>query len=188
MRLCAPVLGLAVLASLAGAQGTAPRWRFGVAVAGPADVLDNGGNHVKLAIGEVVEAARVWPTHSRTTGALVLRIATSAVNGEMAGTTWNAGRAFIVDLAVRAEHPAGERGSLFGGVGLSRWTGPSHTAPFTGAAAAQLAVEAGGAVRIGGGPWDGFATVHLDRFGPDDDRGVLSGSVFRWMVGVRRAY
>lgn len=186
-----PSLFLLALASFpvaAHAQAERRPWRFGFQLNAPARVLKSGPSTITLGIGEGLEVARVLGTRERLRGVALVRINSAPVNGEGGGGSWTAGRAFIIDLSVRAERAVSTRIDLFGGAGISHWSGPGDTAPFAGAAGILYAAELGGSASIGSGPWRGSATVHITQFGPDDERQMQSGAVFRALIGVHRDY
>jgi hypothetical protein len=189
MRPALLLAGVAVVSSTALAQTAAApsTWRFGAEVSAPARILSNGSNHMSLGIGEALEAERFVGGSGATRAAVILRVGTAAVNGTGDSNDWNPGQAFIADVAVRAEHSSPKL-ELFIGGGISHWSGPASVSPFSGAAAALLSAEVGGAIRHGTGPWRFSATAHATKFGPNDDRGVVSGTVLRFMLGVQRDY
>ena len=92
----------------------------------------------------------------------------------------------VLDIGGQVERGISDRMALFGGAGVSHWSGPDNLAPFTGAGALLLGVNGGLAVRPGEGLWRIDFGANLTRFGADDSRGVATGFVWRFSMGLRR--
>jgi hypothetical protein len=186
-----PSAVLILVATVATAPGavafgqTASSWRFGGAISAPGDILDAGTGKISLGLGFAGEAARVWPVRANLATTLVARIATAGVKGEQGGLEWDAGRAVILDVFLRAERAIRTRGGVFGGVGVAHWSGPENTAPFAGAGAVLMATEAGVSWRINES-LQAVLTTNLTLIGADDTRQVASGTVWRMYLGVQR--
>ena len=171
------------------------QWRFGVALSAPTRLLkatsltapDSVFGHVDLGFGGGIEAGRSWNVQPMMTGAVVLRLTTAAVNAEAAGTSWSPGRAYAFEAIAQIDRAINDRASLFGGIALSHWSGPSHTAPFTGIAPVLVGADAGFSLRPGDGPWHIDLTANLTRFGASEKSGAATGFAWRWLIGVRHA-
>ena len=195
LRLLAPacVAALVLLPRVLTAQ-TEPRWRFGASVTAPTRILavstltvaDSNGSHVDVGIGISANASRAWPLRSGAVVSVHGRLTTAAVQTSSGGGKWSPGRAFIADASGRIERQTSPRTILFGGAGLSHWSGPNDTEPFTTAGPVLLFVEAGLSARPGEGPFYADFSASLTRFGPDDARDIASGYVWRFTVGVHR--
>ena len=190
LRLLIPACVLASNIAVAQHQS---QWRFGVSLAAPTRMLDvnsltapdSSNGRVSLGVGVGAEAARAWELKPHVTGVVFARATTAQVHGQEAGVDWSPGRAWIVEAGARVERDVSDRASLFGGAGLSHWAGPVNTAPFAGAGAVLLGIEGGVSARTGDGPWHVDLTASLTRFGADQARGIPTGFVWRWMIGVR---
>jgi hypothetical protein len=188
MRPSFVLLALASLPVAGRAQAGGHPWRFGFEVTAPARLLTSGGSSVSLGIGEAIEAARVLGAKDQLRGVALVRLNFAPVEGKSGGATWNAGRAVVTDVSVRAERAVNARVDLFAGAGVSHWSGPASVAPFSGVSSILYAGELGAATTFGAGLWRGSLTVHITQVGPDDDRGMQSGGVFRVLLGVHRDY
>ncbi len=189
LRLLIPACLLASQVALAQHES---QWRFGLALSSPTRLLnassltasDSVFGRVELGYGLGAEAARSWRIQPGMLGVVHLRAMTAAVQSQVAGSDWSPGRAVIVEAKVRLERVLSDRAALFGGVGVSHWSGPAVTLPFTGIAPLLLAAEAGVSLRPGGGPWRLDLTADLTRIGADDKRGMATGFPLRWLAGV----
>ena len=177
----------AVLPGAAHAQRES-HWRASVALSAPGRVLDAGPGTIGLGVGGAVEAAWVRRLANGADVAYLVRAASAAVRGEQAESEWKPGRATMLDATIRLER-AWPRGiGLFGGPGISHWRGPDDTVPFAGIESVLLGAEGGATWRPTARDWQLTFTSRMTRVGPDDDRAVTSGFVFRWLVGVQRAF
>jgi hypothetical protein len=187
VRLLCSVLIVAVLPAMAGAQRTA-HWRASIAMSAPGRVLDAGPGTIGFGLGGALEAAWVQRLANGADVAYLVRAASAAVKGEQAGSEWEPGRATMLDAAIRIER-VWQRGiGLFAGPGISHWRGPDDTVPFAGIGGVLLGAEAGALWRPTARDWQLTLTSRMTRIGPDDERAVSSGFVFRWLVGVQRAF
>jgi hypothetical protein len=183
------------LVALRGAEGqTGSNWRFGVFVTAPSHVLDVNSpappdsidTKVGLGIGFGAELARAW--HVKPTVSLSLRgaVTSASVKEDIAGGDFSPGRALLIDAGGRAERQTGARSAIFGGAFVSHWMGPDNVAPFEGIGAIQLGTEAGFSLRPGEGSTRIDISASLTRIGGDDARGIATGFVWRFSLGVRR--
>lgn len=192
---------LLLLAHPARAQAAHP-WRVGVSLTAPTPLVKSGegaadslgrvvpasSGKANLGIGVAIEASRVWPVNPDVHAELLGRLQAAPISASEGGTKWNPGHALIYDLTVRLDRDVRKDREIYGGIGLSHWSGPSGMAPFAGASSMLLAFEAGGAVRQHDGPWSATLGAHVTRFGVNDTQAMQSGYVFRFLAGVRRAY
>jgi len=189
MRILPVALAIAAMLPLrAPAQESGSSWRFGVLASPPAQLLEAGTGVIELGYGLGAEGARVWRLKSGASAAVLVRVQGASVRGELGGSSWDPGMALITDLSLRAERGIGRRTDLFGGVGVSHWSGPDDTPPFANAEALLLAAEGGVAWRPERYNWKLSFTAHATRFGQDDDRAMVSGTVIRWLIGASRDY
>lgn len=185
---------LLVALALPGTAFAQSGWRVGVAAAAPARILevnemavpDSNDGRVKLGMALGAEASRWWGVAPNVSVTGFARLMTAPVEAATAAGTWSAGRAFIVDVGARAEREVSPGASLFAGAGLSHWAGPDATAPFAGAAALMLTSEAGLTMHPGNRRTRIDLTANVTRFGADESRNVVTGFVWRFLVGVRR--
>ena len=191
LRLLVPAC---VLASQVALAQQVSQWRFGAALSAPTRLIEQTSltapdsvlGHVDLGLGVGAEVAWAWRIQPGMLGAVHVRATTAPVHSVAAGTSWSPGRAFIVEASTRIEREIGDRTALFGGVGVSHWAGPTQTAPFSGTGAILLGAETGVSVRPVGAQWRVDLSANLTRFAADDARGVATGIVLRWMMGVHR--
>jgi hypothetical protein len=178
-------LGASLVSAAAAVAQSSASWRVGAALSAPGDVLDAGTGKIGLGVGLAGEIARVWPVRPNLSTTVNARVAAAGVKGEQGGLDWDAGRALILDLTIRAERSIRTHGGVFGGVGVSHWSGPDNTAPFAGAASVLMATEAGALWRINES-FQAVLTTNLTLVGADDERQVASGTVWRLYLGVQR--
>lgn len=188
MRLSLVLLALATLPVAGSAQSAGHPWRLGFELGAPARLVTSGSSTMSLGIGESIEAARVLGAKEKLRGLAVLRLNLAPVKGKEAGTTWDAGHAFIAELSLRAERAVSARTDLFAGAGISHWSGPASVAPISGASSVLYGAEVGGSTALGSSVWRGSLTVLITQFGPDDATGMQSGGVFRVLLGAHRDY
>lgn len=181
-------------------SGQSPRtggWRFGLEAGAPTRLLalnertfpDSNDGHTDLGIGFAVSAERYWRLRDdRGRWALIARATSAPVKGSLGGATFDAGRALVLDLGVRLAREVRERSEVLGGVGISHWSGPEETAPFTGLGSALFFAETGYSYQFTNQPWRVSANVNMTRFGGDETRAVKTGVVWRAMLGVSRDY
>lgn len=186
----AVILALALSAPVASAQDT-PRWRLGLTLSAPTKVLDVNSNevpdsnssHVDFGAGFGVEATRLkWVSPKGAVG-IYLRASVAKANAETGGESWSPGWAIIGEAGARLRRQLTHAIGFNIGAGLSHWKGPDEVAPFTGMGAVLAHAEAGATVRVK----PGFAvdlTANGTRIGSDDERGISSGFVWRFILGV----
>jgi hypothetical protein len=197
MRAFSFLLVLVVAAPLAAQSGPqAPGWRFGIDVAAPARVLevnetafpDSNDGRVTLGFGVGLTVQRLWAFRNpRARWGLSARLGTASVESAQAGTSFGAGRAFLFDAALRAEHDIGPRSALFAAAGVSHWSGPSEVSPFTEMGAILLSGEAGWHLQVSG-PWRVAASAGLTRIGGAESQDIATGFVWRFFGGVTRDF
>ena len=189
LRLLIPACLLASQVAVAQHES---QWRLGLTLSAPTRLLsassltapDSVFGRVDLGFGVGADAARSWLIQPGMLGVVHVRVMTAEVQSQAAGSAWSPGRALILEGKVRLERVLSDRAALFGGVGVSHWSGPAGTLPFTGIASLLLAAEAGVSLRPGGGPWRVDLTADLTRIGANDQRGMATGFPLRWMAGV----
>jgi hypothetical protein len=189
MRRLHPLLFAAILvpAGRLAAQAE-PGLRAGAVLSAPSRVLNAGPGHVKFGFGVGAEAVWTRPFSPVASAVYHLRIVSASVQGEQAGNSWSPGRALVVDATVRLERSTSDRFTVFIGPGVSHWRGPDDTVPFAGVGGVLLGAEAGFTWRPTESTWRVVQATRWTRISADEERGVLSGFTFRWLLGVDRAF
>ena len=195
-----PLLIAALLtpAVLAGQTSRTASWRFGVEGHLRAKLLevnevafpDSNDGRIGVGIGYAIVAERFWRMKDpRGRWGVVARLTSAPVNGTLAGTDYEPGRAFVVDAGLRVAREFQQTSELFVGAGVSHWSGPDNTAPFSSAGAVLPAVEGGWTHQLSSAsPWRVSASVHVTRFPQDDARLLATGIVWRGFLGITRDY
>jgi hypothetical protein len=194
MQMKYPVLSVLLLALGPAAAAAQSGWRVGLVASAATTVLevnelavpDSNRGQVRLGVAYGAEASRWWVVAPKVNISGFARLMTAQVDASSAAGSWSPGRAFVADAGGRVEREVGPGASLFAGAGVSHWNGPDRTAPFAGAATLMLLSEAGVTLHPGDRRTRIDVTASLTRFGADEDRAVVTGFVWRFLVGVRR--
>jgi hypothetical protein len=184
------VSALALCVSAANAQDT-PRWRVGVTLISPAKVLDvnstevpdSNSSHVDLGVGFGAELSRLWPMSAKGSAGVYARASLAHANAEAGGETWSPGWVVIGEAGARLRRQLSHAFGVNLGAGVAHWAGPDETAPFAGLGAILAQGEAGATLRIAPNLAIDL-TANATRLGSDDDAGVSSGFVWRFILGV----
>lgn len=197
--LLATLLATVAPPSLLAAQ--APRtgsWRIGVEAHIPSKLLevnevafpDSNDGEIKVGIGYALVAERFWRLKdARARWGVVARVASAPVEGTLGGVNYKPGRALVLDVGLRVAREIQATSELFGGAGISHWSGPDDVAPFSSGGSVRFAAEGGWTYRLeDSSPWRLSASIHITRFPQDDARLVATGIVWRAFVGITRDY
>lgn len=197
--LLATLLATVAPTSLLSAQ--TPRtgsWRIGIEAHIPSKLLevnevafpDSNDGQIKVGLGYAVVAERFWRLKDpRARWGVVARVASAPVEGTLGGANYKPGRALVLDVGLRVAREIQATSELFGGAGISHWSGPDDTAPFSSVGAALLAAEGGWTYQLdANSPWRVSASVHITRFPQDDARLLATGIVWRAFLGITRDY
>ena len=140
---------------------------------------------VSLGIGESIEAARVLGAKNRLRGVALVRLTTAPVNSH---GRWR----LVLDRRTRVHcrclvarrGPREVSHGLFGGVGISHWSGPASVVPFSGAASVLYAAESRASTALWAGLWRGFRDGVTSRNSAPTTHEMQSGGVLRVLVRV----
>jgi hypothetical protein len=189
---------IALPSMLTGQPARTGSWRFGIEAHIPSKLLevnevafpDSNDGQIKVGIGYAAVVERVWRLKDPSARwGVVARVASAPVEGTLGGTSYKPGRALVLDVGLRVAREIQATSELFGGAGISHWSGPDDTAPFSSGGSVRLAAEGGWTYRLeASSPWRLSASIHITRFPQDDARLVAAGIVWRAFVGITRDY
>ncbi|HKS07138.1 MAG TPA: hypothetical protein VJR92_12580 [Gemmatimonadaceae bacterium] len=193
------LLAAIALPSLLAAQAPRPgSWRFGIEAHIPSKLLevnevafpDSNDGQIKVGIGYAAVAERFWRMKDpKARWGVVARVASAPVEGTLAGTTYKPGRALVIDAGLRVAREIQTTSEVFVGAGVSHWSGPDNTSPFSSGGSIRLAAEGGWTYRLSSvSPWRVSASAHITRFPQDDARLLATGIVWRAFAGITRDY